>query len=103
LETIEKSIKGIAENLAANGVTDDELHRSLKPVLTSIRDMRKTNTYWLNSVMTGSKSHPERFDWCRSFLKSYSEISKKDMDAYAAEYFVNDNASVIKVMPEMSE
>jgi zinc protease len=97
------AVKEISRDILANGVTAEDLDRSLKPILTSIKDYRRTNTYWLDRVMTDSLRHPQQLDWSRSFEADYASITIEDVRKVAAAYLVNENAACITVVPESGE
>ena len=78
----------------------EELQRALKPTLTGIKDMLRTNGYWLNTVLSGSSEHPQQFDWCRSIAGDYASVTAAEVSALAAEYLIPEKAAVIIVRPE---
>jgi zinc protease len=93
-------VKKIVSNIAKNGVTQDELKRAKEPTLTGIKDMFRKNSYWLNTVLTGSKIHPQKIDWSRTILKDYASIAKERMSNIAKKYLVNDKAATIIIKPK---
>ena len=92
-------IKKIVSGLAADGATQDELHRALSPTLTSIKEMMRTNNYWLNTVLTGSKKHPQQLDWSRTIMKDYASVTKEEVSNIAKKYMDNEKAATIIVKP----
>ena len=99
-DMIIKEIKKIISNLVKNGVTQDELIRAKEPTLTSIKDMFRKNSYWLDTVLTGSKIHPQKIDWSRTLLKDYASITKEGVSNIAKKYLVNDRAATIIIKPQ---
>ncbi|MEJ2656006.1 MAG: insulinase family protein [Desulfobacterales bacterium] len=99
-DTIAKGIKEIVSNIVEDGITQDELNRSQKPTLTSIKDMLQKNNYWLDTVLSGSKSHPCQLQWSRSILKEYASITKEMLTNIAKNYLKNDRAATIIAMPK---
>jgi zinc protease len=93
------AVKEISRDILANGVSAEDLERSLKPILTSIKDYRRTNTYWLDRVMTDSLRHPEQLDWSRSFEADYAAITIDDIKKVAAAYLVDEKAACITIVP----
>ena len=93
-------VKKIASGLAADGATQDELRRALFPTLTSIKEMMRKNSYWLNTVLTGSKKHPQQLEWSRTIMKDYASITKEEVSNIAKKYLVDDNAAIIIVKPK---
>jgi zinc protease len=94
------AVKKIVSNIAKNGVTKDELKRAKEPTLTGIKDMFRKNSYWLDTVLTGSKIHPQKIDWSRTILKDYASITKEGMSNIAKKYLVNDKAASIIIKPK---
>jgi zinc protease len=99
-DMIIKEIKKIISNLVKNGVTQDELIRAKEPTLTSIKDMLRKNSYWLDTVLTGSKIHPQKIEWSRTILKDYASITKEGVSNIARKYLVNNKAATITIEPQ---
>jgi zinc protease len=93
-------VKEIVSSLAADGVTQDELHLALYPTLTSIKEMMRKNSYWLNTVLTGSEKHPQQLDWSRTIMKDYASITKEEVSKIAKKYLDNGKAATIIVKPK---
>jgi len=98
-DAIVQEIRHIAEDLAVENSDADEFRRILDPTLTYIKDLRQTNTYWLNSVLTGAGRYPQQLNWSRSFEKDYAAITAEEITALARRYLVQDNAAVIILSP----
>ena len=99
-EKVVNEIKCITFEIAKNGITDNELNLALKPILTMLKDMRRSNRYWLKSVLEGSKKHPEQIEWSRDILKDYESITKKEVEKLAVKYLDNKKAATIIIKPE---
>lgn len=95
-----KKVKEIVSGLAADGATQDELRRALFPTLTSIKEMMRKNSYWLNTVLTGSKKHPQQLEWSRTIMKDYASITKEEVSNIAKKYLDNGKATTIIVKPK---
>ena len=85
-EPVLKEVTAIAADLVAQGTTPDELTRTIDPILTSIRELRQTNGYWLNSVMSESSRHPQQLDWARSFVGDFAAVTVEELNQLAATY-----------------
>jgi len=94
------AVKDIASEIVQNGITEDELQRSIKPILTNIKDLRRTNAYWLNRVLSGSKRHPKQLDWSRSIESDYGAITREEIMTFARQYLKNEKAAQIIVLPK---
>ena len=99
-KTMVKQVKKIISNIEENGVTQDELNRAQKPILTDIKDMLQKNNYWLNTVLVGSKLHPRQLQWSRSILEDYASITKETVTNFAKKYLKNKMAATIIVKPQ---
>ena len=97
-----REVESIAAALSEKQVPDDELHRSLDPVLTGIKDLIRTNEYWVNSVLTGSAGHPRQIDWSRTLQKDYAAVSSAEVHQLARKYLGQGKPAVIVIQPEKS-
>ena len=94
---IRDEVRKIVQTVATSGITADELKRALDPTLSGIRDARRRNGYWLNTVLAGSKAHPEQLQWSRNILTDYAGITVAEVEAAARTYLVSDRAADILV------
>jgi len=99
-DAVLKEVNAIAARLAIGGITEDELNRAIDPILTSIRELRQTNGYWLNSVMTESTRHPQQIEWARSFLDDYAAVTVQELNRLAATYLTKERAAAIIIRPK---
>jgi len=90
------TVLALAADLQKNGATPDELERAKKPVLTSLKESSRLNSYWLNAVIGSCQEQPQRLDWCRSRYSDFEGITKTEIDALAAQYL--DPARTFKVI-----
>jgi len=90
----------IAKDLATgNSITADELERAKKPQVTSIVEMRRTNRYWMSSVMESSQEYPARLDWSRSFVDDYQNITVDEVNALATEFLKSERQVNVIIKP----
>ncbi len=93
-------VKKLISDLAENGPSGDELERALAPTLTGIKDQKRKNDYWLNTVLSGSEQNPQQFEWCRTIQSDYAAITKEEISELAKHYLDNRKAATIIVKPE---
>ncbi|NQT68353.1 MAG: insulinase family protein [Desulfobacteraceae bacterium] len=93
-------VKKLIADLAENGASQDALRRAVNPTLTSIKDMKRKNNYWLNTVLNGSEQYPKQLEWSRTIMPDYASITKEDLSALARQYLDNSKAAVIIVKPK---
>ncbi len=95
-------LRQIADELATLGITDDELNRAVAPILASIKERVKTNTYWLDSVLKRASRYPAQLDWARSFYDDYAAVTRQEINDVARKYLDDSNAATVVVVPEPS-
>jgi zinc protease len=88
----------VAEDLAANGVTEEEVSRLSEPLLNQIRDQMRTNGFWLGALEQ-AQSDPESLADVRSLEAFYGSIDPVALTALAKEYLQPERASVLVVLP----
>jgi zinc protease len=92
-------VKQIAEDLTQKVISEDELRRAVDPVVTSIKDLRRTNEYWLNSVLTASQRFPQQIEWSRNMMQDYASIKSQELHELAQTYLDNTRAATIIIKP----
>jgi len=103
IKTVEAEVKKIASDMCRHGVTCEEFKRAVKPTLTSINDQMRENSYWLNTVLSGSGRHPEQIDWSRTLMKDYASITADEISDIAKQYLDNSKSAVVIIMPEKNK
>ncbi|MEN9841385.1 MAG: hypothetical protein RL376_1185, partial [Verrucomicrobiota bacterium] len=99
IEAVRKAVLAAAADLAARGVSDDELARARQPLLTSLQESERTNAYWLNTVLGAAQEQPWRLDWARSRRADYEAITKTELDALARQYLDPARALQFTIVP----
>tara|TARA_R110000850_G_scaffold55877_10_gene132043 strand:+ start:1582 stop:4416 length:2835 start_codon:yes stop_codon:yes gene_type:complete len=100
-EAVTQVISQIADELASgDSITPDELDRAKKPQITQIEEMRRTNRYWVGSVLESSQEYPERLDWSRTFVDDYKNITVEEVNALAKEFLQEGAQVAIVIQPE---
>ncbi len=99
LELLLKTMRDLADNLATQGATADELDRSLKPLLGQLAKSNRDNTYWLTTVLSQSQADPSKLDLARSRDTDYKSITLKEINALAKKYLAADNALLVSIKP----
>lgn len=98
-ETILEEIEKIATDLRDNGISSTELARVKGPLLTGLKDSVKSNDYWLNSVLAGSKRHPEQLEWPASMVGDFQGITEDEIEELAERYLVTEKMAKATVRP----
>ncbi len=93
-------LKEVGTQLAKSTISAEELERALKPTLTSIRDMLRTNRYWLESVLINSSRQPQRLEWPNTIQTDFASIKAEEISALAKRYLLPEKAAEILFLPE---
>ncbi|MBI5771747.1 MAG: insulinase family protein [Verrucomicrobia bacterium] len=90
----------IGDDLAQNGVSDDELKRAREPILKSMEQSLRDNGYWLGSVLARAQEKPEVLDWSRTRLADVNSITAAELSALAKKYLGRPHASKVVILPK---
>ena len=89
----------VTDSLAADGVGVEKLDRLREPMLSSRRDSKRTNGYWM-SVLDGAQKDPKLLDSVRSADGFLENVGPQDLNFLATEYLTQKRASIRIVQPE---
>lgn len=98
-DTVGVAIRDLAAQLQKTGVTPDDVERAKKPLLAALEDQRRSNMYWLTSVVATAQREPRRIDWARSMLSDFQSVTEPDLDALATQYLDPAAIRLIRVLP----
>lgn len=99
-QLVYNKIKEIIHSLTVDGISKEETDIALQPVLTYLKVLRKTNTYWLNSVLANVSNYPQKLSWARNMINGYTGITHNDLTSLAQEYLNMDKSALIIIKPE---
>ncbi len=103
LELLHKSMVSLADKLAKEGATPDELERSLKPLLSSLEKTKRDNGYWLNTVMSRCQEDPKRLDLARNRDTDYKTITLAEINDLAKKFLSEDKVLSVTIQSETSQ
>ena len=93
------AVSEIAEGLRNEPPSEDEIRRVVDPLVNRITDFRRTNGYWLSSVMQDSSRYPEKLVWPLDILEDYKAVTAAEVHELAKTYLVAPNVATITVVP----
>ncbi len=99
LDSVSKVLVELADKLAKEGATQDELDRALTPKLGMLKKTLRSNGYWLGTVVSKSQTQPEHMDWSRGRDADYKSITVEDINKLAQQYLTADRSLTIKIAP----
>jgi len=92
----------IAQDLANNPPSEDELARVTEPLGQMIRRSSTGNQFWLFNL-EGASFDPQRVELLRSILVDYSQTDPRIMQFLAERYFTGQEPLKLAVIPEGQE
>ncbi|HSH37324.1 MAG TPA: insulinase family protein, partial [Chthoniobacterales bacterium] len=95
-------VVSVADDLARNGVTEEELNRARQPVLTAIHESLRTNGYWLAGVLARAQERPQVLSWARTRLPDVQSITREELSTLADKYLNRERVSRATVLPSSS-
>jgi zinc protease len=95
-------IEEVANEIAAKGLTDDELNRARTPMLAQLEKDRAGNEFWLGRV-GGSSWDPRRLESIRQQEALLRSVTLADVKAAAAAYLRPDRARRVVVNPPSNQ
>jgi zinc protease len=98
--TVAKVIHAVAADLAANGVTEDELVRAKTPLLGHLQESLRQNGYWLE-VIAGAQEFPRQILMHRSRRQDYEAVSAEELKMLARQYLAARRASQFVMVPKV--
>jgi zinc protease len=102
VDTLLQACLGVADSLATDGVTDEEMDRLREPILNRRRDAKRTNGYWLRALGR-AQSDDAHLDNVRTGDAFYESVKAADITPLAKQYLPGDRASILVVNPEAKQ
>jgi zinc protease len=103
IEKLATVIRTVGETLGKDGITQDELDRSLKPALKTLEKSRRDNSYWLGTVLSRCQEKPETLDYARQRDADYSSITIEEINNLAKQYLTIESAATITIQSVADE
>lgn len=102
-EQIAEVMDALAADLAKNPLDPEEVDRARLPLLTSLRDTVRSNSYWLNSVLISSQEYPQRVQWARTMQKDIESITVSELEELARQYLRPEERIRVLILPQATE
>lgn len=90
--------RGIAADLRAHPVSEDELDRARGPRVDLFTKARQTNGYWL-TMLSGAQADPRRLDVIRTTIPDLKAVTAAAVRIQAQAYLLDDKAWTMEVLP----
>lgn len=96
LADFEKATRDIAQALAENGPTADELTRAVTPIVSNNERRRKLNNYWAQTLQ-GDLDDPRYVALIRTAVSGYQGVTTEDVKRVARKWLAREPALKIEV------
>ncbi|MDR0647007.1 MAG: insulinase family protein [Puniceicoccales bacterium] len=90
----------IADEIAEQGITSDELTRAINPFVTNLKNVLQTNAYWMN-IICNAQEYPTKLTWPVNCIQAYQAIQVQDVQQMAQLYLTANNALQIIITPQV--
>ncbi|MFQ6723358.1 MAG: M16 family metallopeptidase [Opitutales bacterium] len=94
----ERTLK-IAEAIANDGVSQDELDRAIKPYINQLKQKMETNVFWLE-LIKNIQQYPQKDAWMKDIINHYEAIKTDDIQRLARLYLKRNRAICIHIQPK---
>jgi zinc protease len=78
-------MRQIAADIVKGGVTDDEFQRARQPILASLEQRLRDNSYWLFYVVDRAQEQPSRLDWPRTRSRDFRAMTRNEISVLGRE------------------
>ena len=99
-QKIAEVVRDIGVDLSTKGIEEDELERAIKPLLNSIDQQLRQNSYWLRTVALSSQEFPQKLQWAKTMVDDYRNITILEVNELAKKYLNAEKSVIIKVVPQ---
>ncbi len=101
VDALAKAVVEVGESLGKDGITDEEVSRLREPLLKDLRDQKRQNAFWLQSLER-TFTTPTALDDALTAEAYYQSLDAKHLTDVAKRYFAAGRASVVAVTPKES-
>ena len=102
LEAVGEQILQLADDMATNGITQEELDRAVRPLISALEKSRVTNDFWME-FLKNAQARPEKLKWRPANTARYSKIKINDIRKLAEQYLKRSNAICMLVKPTLEQ
>ena len=88
-------VRGIAADLAAKGITPDEFERARQPVIATLKQHLRNNSYWLWYILTYLQEDPAVATLPLTRSEDYSAITLAELEDLAKTHLRPDRACTV--------
>ncbi|MBT8354982.1 MAG: insulinase family protein, partial [Desulfofustis sp.] len=102
VDTVRDALDEIESSFTLTPVDNKELRGAQSPILTSLKDGLRTNSYWLHSVLSLSSRNSDQLQWPLTLIDDFGSISSGEINDLAQRYIRSNRRAVGIVRSEGS-
>lgn len=102
VDVISDQILKIAEDIALKGITQAELERAVKPIISSSEQFKRTNKFWMNWIRN-FQQYPEKQAWDIEDETRYLNLTTEEVNVITKQYFQCNSAICLQIKPKAKE
>lgn len=100
VEPLIEACLAVTDELAADGVTAEEVDRLREPLLAQRRDQLRQNGYWVFTLLESMHGRPEVLDEARRELEVCRTVTAEEIGSRAAKFLTRERASLFVASPK---
>jgi len=102
IDRVFAAIDDITADMAAGGISEDELQRARQPILENLEESKERNGAWL-AIVDEAQTDPERLDRWRTAPDVYASITVEDVVDAAGIWLRPDRSLKIRIVSSKAE
>lgn len=98
-DELAKSVVEVGVSMSKSGITDEEVSRLKEPLLAQLRDQKRKNTFWLQTL-NRSFLRANAIEEAMAAEAYYQSLTAAHLSEVAKRYFTEDRSSVLIATPK---
>lgn len=100
-EKVSAAMESICNGIGQGHITDEDVERALRPIITSSEKNLRTASYWLSNL-SKLQSDPTQLQMIRDLKEDLQSITADEIRELAKEVYGKDNANFFYTVPQES-
>lgn len=101
-EIVSAAMESICNGIGQGNITDEDVERALRPIITASEKNLRTAAYWLNNL-SKLQSDPTKLQMIRDLKEDLQSITADEIRELAKEVYGKDNANFFFTVPQEAQ
>lgn len=101
-QKVSAAMESICNGIGQGQITDEDVERALRPIITASEKNLRTAAYWLNNL-SKLQSDPTKLQMIRDLKEDLQSITTDEIRALAREVYGKDNANFFYTVPQETQ